>query len=208
MKVRAVHHRLRPVRMLIAFQIGAFGHNILQPALPSVPALVVRGAVQHGLLRGMLQVQVERGVHAQTGAVDLIAAVLTLQLPPHLFHKVGGLRVSRRFDVQPQRGELGRSRLGCRDLVVGDHLVQHQVAALQRALRKTHRRVRLRPLGQRRQQRGFRQRQVAGLLAEVELRARLKPIRSAPKINLVRIQRKDLRFGKVPLNLDGQEDLL
>ena len=46
------------------------------------------------------------------------------------------------------------------------------------------------------------------MFAEVIFRARLKPIHALPQINLVGVQRKNLLLGKIPLNLDRQQNFL
>ncbi len=117
-----------------------------------MPALIGGRAVEHGLVGRALQVEIERRVDAQARAMHLVDAILALQLPPHLLHKVRRLVVGRRLQVQPQRRCLGGIGLLLRDLVVVQHLLDDQVAALQRALGIAHRRVILRALGQRRQQ--------------------------------------------------------
>ena len=173
-----------------------------------MPSLVGRRPVQHRLVGHQLQIQVERRIHLQPRALHLFRAILLLQLLPHLLHKVRRNRVGRRLNLQPQRSRFGLLLLFARNLPVRQHLAQHQVAPLQRPLRVVDRRVGLRALGQRRQQRRLRQRQIAHMLAEVILRRRLKPIRPVPQIDLVGIQRKDLVLGEHALDLHRQQYLL
>ena len=98
-KVRAILNGLGPVRMFVRLQVLTLGDHILQAALPSMPALIGGESIQHRLLRGVLQVQVERRIHAQARAVDLIGAVLALQLPSHLFDKIWRLCVGGRLQI-------------------------------------------------------------------------------------------------------------
>jgi hypothetical protein len=68
--------------------------------------------------------------------MHLFDTVVALQLPPHLLDEVRRLAVGRVFQMQPQRRGLGGIGLVRGDLLVLQHLVQHQVAPLQRAFRK------------------------------------------------------------------------
>ena len=208
MNVAPFIQRLRPVRMFIVIDIRPIQHHILQPALPPVPALIRRRPIQNRLDRHLLQIEIQRRINLQPRAMHLFHAIFFFELPPHLLHKVRRYTIHRRLDMQPQRRSLRRICLLLRDLPIRQHLADHQVPAPQRPLRIPHRRIRLRPLRQRRQQRRLRQRQRLHMLAEVVLRTRFKPIRPAPKINLIRIQLEDLLLGKPSLDLHRKKDLL
>ena len=107
-----------------------------------------------------------------------------------------------------QRRTLGALRFGRGDLAVLQHVVDHQVPATQCALRIVDRRICVGSLGKPRQDRRFLQGEVLGLLAEVEVGARLEAVHAVAEINLVGVQSKDLRLGEAPLNLDGQHHFL
>ena len=77
--------------------------HIFQVALPSVAALVGGQAIVDGAIGGLLQVQVERGVDAQAGLVDLLGAKALLEFLPHLFLKPGRDRALRLSDVETER---------------------------------------------------------------------------------------------------------
>ena len=193
--------------MLVCIDPHTGLQNVLEIALPAVPALVRSRAVEHRLVGRSLQIEIERRVHAQSRAMGLLDAILVLELPPHLLD-VGRLAVRGRLQIQPERRSLCLRCLLGSDLVVAQHLLKNQIPALERAVRIAHRRVVLRALGQRCQQCRFGQRQVPRMLAEVVLGAGLKAVCPAPHIDLVGIQRKDLRLGEAPFDLQRQEDLL
>ena len=87
---------------MLILVIGVRADDVLQMALPAVAALIGRSAIEHGLVGDALEIEVERGVDAQAGAVDLFCAELALELAPDLLDKVGGNRVRRGLDVQAQ----------------------------------------------------------------------------------------------------------
>ena len=94
-------------------------------------------------------------------------------------------------------------------LHVGDdavrlHLAEDQIAAAQRLFRIDQRRVGDWSLRHSGQQSGLGQRQVLGVLAEVELRCRLEAVHSAAEVDLVAVEREDLLLGKCALDLDGE----
>ena len=91
-----------------------------------------------------------------------------------------------------------------RDVAVRLHLVKHQIAPPQRLVGIQQRRVGDRPLGQSGQQRSFGQRQLLGMLCEVELRSRLKAIHAAAQVDLIAIEREDLLLGEGAFDLDGE----
>ncbi len=162
----SVHLRLVvPVGMRILLRNHTFLDYIFQMALPAVPPLVGGQPVEHGLVRGLLQIHVERGVHLQAAFMDLVGPVLAFQIAANFFHKIGRQRIGIVRQVQNQGG---RSRVGglCgRYLAVFQHGVDHQIPPLLRAIGMVDRGVHRRALRQTREQGGFLERQVfAGLL--------------------------------------------
>ncbi len=111
--------------MLVAIQTYSRRQNIFEMALPSMPSLVGSGAVEYSLIGRALQVEIERGVDAETRAMDLVHAVLMLQLPPHLLDEVGRLAVGWRLQMQAQRRSLRVRCLLRGDLAVVQHLLEH-----------------------------------------------------------------------------------
>ena len=75
-------------------------------------------------------------------------------------------------------------------------------------VRMVDRRINSRPLGQTREQRGFRQRKLSRRFAEVKLRRGFEAVHSMAEEDLIGIECEDLRFGKAPLDLDRKHRLL
>ena len=124
-----------PVRMLIFFEDGALSYHILQMVFPAMAALVSGQAVEHRLVRGLLQIHVERGVNPQPALVDLVAAVLAFQVAADLFHKIRSQRIRIMLQDLESSG-CSCASVACwrRDLSVFQHGVDHQIAALQSAV--------------------------------------------------------------------------
>ena len=99
--------------------------------------------------------------------MHLFSAVLLFQVLTNLFHEIRSHAVRLALHIQTERRILGALGFLSRDLAVFQHVVDHQVAATQCALGIVDRRIRVRRFGQARKHRGFLQRQVLGLLAEV-----------------------------------------
>src|SRR5579864_6398622 len=110
-------------------------------ALPSVTALVGSETVKHSLVSGFLHFYIERGINLQPTFMNLIGAELTLQVAANLFYEVRGQRV--RVVREPQCKRCGTSVVGLcgGDLAIFDHGVDHQIAALLRAIRMVDRRI-------------------------------------------------------------------
>ena len=87
MLVRTYLHGIFPIAVAVILQPLAALQNIFQLALPAVPPLISGHAIEHGLTRGLLQVEVERGVNPQSPLVNLVAAVFVLEIAANVFHK-------------------------------------------------------------------------------------------------------------------------
>ena len=115
----------------------------------------------------LLHLGVDRGVDAQAAAADHAHAVALDQL---LLHVVEEVRLApgrvTRAALEPERGLGGVARLGRRDVPVVDHCLQHLVAALDCGGRVAERVVLRGRLGQAREQRRLREREVLGGLVE------------------------------------------
>ena len=157
-------------------------------------ALVGRQAVAHRLLRGVLHLQIQSGVDAQAGFVDFSAPYFFSRYCANLLDEVRSDVVGLGLQLEDQRRALGALGFGRGDLAVLQHVVDHQVAAAQRALRIVDRRIVIRRLGQAGEDGSFFQRQIFGLLAEVVIRAGLEAIDSVAQIDLVGVQSEDLRL--------------
>ncbi len=160
---------------------------------------------------GALQVGIDGGVDPQRLLVQLAFAELVGELVLHQVDKVGsvaGFNVGRR---QLQRSGLGAVGLLAGDGAGLDHGVEHQVAALQRALGMPVRRKIAGPLDDAGQQRGFRQRQVLDVLVEVGARclAHSHDAEGAALAqgNLVGIHLEDALLGELLLQVHGDHHL-
>ena len=173
-----------------------------------MPALVSRHAIEHRLLSGILQVGIERGVNPQAALVHLVAAITLLQIAADLLEKPRRQVVVGQRETQLHRQRLQPRGFGGGDLAIFQHGVDHQIAARQCPLGMQHRRIFGRAFGQAGQQRRFVEREVAGVLVEIVLRARLESVHAMPQIDLVAIHGEDLLLGEPALDLDSQHGLL
>ena len=79
----------RPVRVFVVLDRGASLQDVVELALPSVAPLVGGKPVANGLVRGLLQIEIERGVDAEAGLMHLLGAEALFKLAAHLFLKPG-----------------------------------------------------------------------------------------------------------------------
>ena len=98
------------------------------------------------------------------------------------------------LDVQAERRRLGLAILGVGNLAILEHGPQHLVAPLARGLRVDQRRIGRRAAGQAGQKRRLRQRELVQMLAEEELRRRLKAEVAVAERDQIRVHREDLRL--------------
>ncbi len=145
---------LVPLRVPIAAEALAAADDVLQMTLPVAPPLERCQAVQHRLRRSLLQVEVERRINSQAAFVHLVRTIFLFQIAAYFFDKIWRRRVFR-LNTQAQRRGFRAAGLFCGDLAVFKHVVDHQIAALECAIRISDRRIEHRSLGQSRQERGF-----------------------------------------------------
>src|SRR2546421_9032735 len=101
-----------PIGMSVLFDGQPLGQNVFQMSFPSVPALVGGKAIEHRLVGGFLQVHVERGVNLQPALMDLVSAVLPLQVAANLFDKVRSERIRIVRQMENNWSAAGVSCLG------------------------------------------------------------------------------------------------
>src|SRR3954470_10880210 len=101
---------------------------------------------------------------------------------------------------------LGRLYSG--DLSIFEHGVDHQVAALDSAIRMGYGRIDAGRFRQACEKRCFLQHQIRRRFFEVELGGRLKAIDAVAEIDLIRVECENLLLGETTLNLDGQQSFL
>ena len=100
MNVAACARRLTPIRMLVFLKNSAGTHNILEVSLPAMAALIGRQTIQHSLVCGLLQLDVKRGIDAQTTFMYFITSIFLFQITPHFLDEIGGDGIFCRLDVQ------------------------------------------------------------------------------------------------------------
>src|SRR5580700_5971024 len=140
--------------------------------------------------------------------MDLIAAVLGLQIATDLFNKVWREGVGIVLQLQVDRFVPSLDGLSRRDLAILQHAVDHQVATLDGSIGVIDRGVKLRGFWQSRQQRRLLNGELLCWLAKVIFGCRLETVHSVPKKNLVGVESEYLFLGKAPLNLNRQQSFL
>src|SRR5579885_829664 len=98
--------------------------------------------------------------------------------------------------------------LGGGDLAIFEHGVDHEIAALLRAIGMIDRRIDCGAFGKSREQSRFIERELLGRLAEVELGCRFKAVDAVSEKNLIGVEREDLRLGEATLDLDREHRFL
>ena len=175
--------------------------------------------VLHGLFGGRLEVQVDRGLDpeaaleqesfpgptagAERRVVQEPAAYLLHEVPG----RVAGLQACRVL-LQPGRHGGGRLVLLLRDVVVGQHAVQHHVAALQALGVVQEGVVAARQLDDPGDQRRLGEVQLGHVLVEVGLRCRLHPVRTVAQVHGVQVLQQDEVLAVLVLQPGGVPDLL
>src|SRR5206468_8798761 len=88
------------------------------------------------------------------------------------------------------------------------HAVDHEIAAVQRAIRMIDRRIQCWRFWQAGDERRFGHSELFGRLAEVKLRSGFESVNPVSQINLVCIQREDLLLAEPAFDLDREQRLL
>ena len=159
--------------------------------------------VDHGLARQHLHLRIERGAHRQAALVELLLAVIVVDVAPHLLGEIFGgedVRAGRPHgDVE--RLLLGLVAVGGGDVAVLDHAIDHVIAARDRLVALAERIVVVRPLRQRGEIGGLRDRQLVHRLVEIEQRGGGDAIGAEAEIDFVEIELEDLvlRIGALDL---------
>src|SRR5579864_1643271 len=139
--------------------------------------------------------------------MHFIRSVFLFQKSTDFFNKVWGWRTVRLY-VQVQRRGLGAAGFLGGNLAVFQHIVDDQVAALQRLVREIDRRIKNRRFGQSRQQRRFFQPQVFCVLVEVVFGSGFKAIDSMSQKNLVAVESENLLLGEAAFKLQSKKRFL
>ena len=165
-----------------------------------------------GGLGGVLGLGIDRGDHRQTALEQLVGGVgvVVEQRVAHVAREVGvfvdavGADVG---DVELERRRHGGVVLLLRDVAVGQHAVEHQVAALQAVVGVVDGVVVGRRLGNAHEGGRLDQREVARVLREVALRRSLDAVGARAVVDGVEVHLEDLVFGVELLHLQGEIDL-
>ena len=152
-----------------------------------------------------MQLRVDRGG-------DLVAALLDALLgqlgPEDVLDVVDVIPLALQAEcvalLESQPGLLGLGGLSGRDEALFHHLVEHEVAPFARIVRVAKRVVVGRRLRQSGEQRGLRQRELGGVLAEVRLRCGLDPDGVVAVKDAVEVALHDRRLGVLLLEVTRQ----
>src|SRR5579863_5707188 len=197
-----------PVRVGVGLDEGAGGEDVFELALPAVAALVGGEAVHDGVVGGLLQIEVEGGLDAQAGFVDLFGAEALFELAADFFLEPGSDGHLWLGDVEAERRRAGFFCLRVSDGAVGLHLREDEIAAFEGFLRIEERRIGGWALGQASEEGSFGQRNVFGVLAEVEFGSGFKAIHAVAEVDLIAVEGEYLLLGEGALDLDGEVGFL
>ena len=197
-----------PVGVLVVRESDIVGQDVGKLSLPAVAALIGGQAVEHRLIRGALQVHVERGIDPQSPLVHAVGAVLVFQIAANLLDEIGGERIGVVRQLQVEGLVAGCNGLGRSDSSIFEHGIDHQVATLEGAVGMVDRRIHARGFRQAGQHRGFIQAEPLGGLAEVVFGRGLKSVDAVPQVNLIGVEGEDLLLGESALDLNRQERFL
>ncbi len=91
-----------PVGMLVVLNGDAIVQNVLYPAAPAMTAFVSGQAIGHGVVGGLLQVEIEGGVDPQAGLVHFFAAEALFEFAAHFLLEPRGHGHFRLHHVQAE----------------------------------------------------------------------------------------------------------
>jgi hypothetical protein len=177
------------------------------PALALIERLDARAKRRLG---GPLQVQVERGLDAQTALQHGLAAELLEEVAAHFFREPGRGGEVCVLGRDAEHWKLGDRGLvgGLVDEADGDHAAQHILAPIVGRSVVAERGETRRRLRQSRQHRALRHGELADLLAEVGARRFADSPRTPAEIDLVQVEREDLVLAEVLLESPREDHLL
>ena len=186
---------------------------------PALRLIVIDHAGRHGLARHHLHLRVERRPDREAAFIELLFAVAFEDVAADFLGEIfAGEDV--RAGTAAGDEELILARLvgiGLLDPAVFDETIDHVVAAFDRAVAVAHRMQRRRRFGQRRQIRGFRDREFVDRLVEIDQRRRRDAVGAEAEIDFIEIEFEDtvLRIGALDahrqqgfLDLAGEGDLV
>ena len=163
-----------------------------------------------GLLRLGLHGGIDRGLHREPALEDHVGRELLLQEALHVVHEVGvgeGAALGGLGHIQGKGLGLGGVMLLLRDHVVGEHAVEHRVAALDGEVGVDRGVVGARGVGQAHEEGGLGEGEVVCGLREVGLGCGLDAVGAVAVVDGVEVHHQDLVFGVDLLHLDRDEGL-
>ena len=178
-------------------------------------AVIAQQLRPESIARRVLELYVQRSAHPQAAGVNAIPAIiggfakLRDELAAHLFEEIAG--IGRTFAAlldEAKRLRLGSVRLGGGDKVVGDHLVENEIAARHGEIAVALASVTFRRLRQDREERGLMQVQLVDILVEIGARGCLYAEASPPERNFVEIEFENFLLGQNLLDPLRKDHLL
>ncbi len=168
-----------------------------------------------GIARRILQFHVERSANPQTAGIDAVTAVLGSlaefldQLAANFFEKVA--RIGRTFLPLPDQTQPLAPRAGTflgGNEIIGDHLVNDEIAATERQLLMLRPAVAFRRLGQDREEGHFVQLEIGNVLVEIGPARRLDPEAAPTERDFIEIELENLALAQHTLDPPCQDHLL
>ena len=162
-----------------------------------------------------LKLGIQRSAHPQPTSINAVAAIvcrlaeLIDQLAADFFEKIAGIgRTLAALLDEAQILTFGRSGFLGRDEIVGDHLVEHEVAAGNSKVVIPGAAVTFGCLGQDGQKRHLVQIEITDILVEVSASGSLHTEAASPKRDLVQIQFEDFLLGQHAFDACGEDHFL
>ena len=204
-------HRLGPARGREPVQRVPFRDDVAR-RLPVAAAALVDPAqsLVERAVGGLLQLGVERRLHLEACLVQLVGRELLLEVLADLLDEVRRNRsIRRRLSLDDERARGGGVGLLAGDEAFVRHARQDVVVApRQRLFRVDERAEARRRLDDRRDRRGFLERQVLRRLVEVQARAGLDAVRAVAHRHVVGVEGEDLALRVALFELHGDDRLL
>jgi len=182
--------------------------ELLERTAVAVTPLVFEHRAADGGIGRRLQPAVDGGRDAKSFGQRCVA-VQAYHLEAHHLRDVRRLELDLRPMDAADDGHRGRRVVGRRvDLAGLPHAPQHVGAAAPGALGASDRIVERRRSRQTGDQRGLRQRELAGALVEIHLRGRADAVRALAEEDPVQVERQDLFLAELALEPQREEHLL
>jgi len=176
--------------------LGGGAFEVRLGAAPALAFVLLARAVVDGVVGGLVGDRIDGRLDAQPALEQRVVAVALDDVAAHVLGEVGRhLAEALAIGAQAERLVAGGvCPLGL-DEAEPHHLVQHQVAAAECALRVARGRVPRRRLGETGDERHLRQRKLVEILVEVAPGGALDPVGTMAQEDLVQVHREDGFFA-------------